>query len=73
MNLNLEEVLLHRTNAGDLVLIRDGGWQVGCTMIDHEDLFLGSLDNRFLLREVKKYRYEKQDWTTKNVMVIDIF
>lgn len=72
MNLNLSEVLLHRTDVGDLVLIRDCGWQIGCTMIDHEDLFIHSLDNNLLHKEVKKYYYERQDWTTKNVMIIDL-
>ena len=70
--MKLGNVLLHKTKVGDLVLIRDGGWQIGCTIIDHEDLFIRSLDNRMLDSEVKDFRYEKQDWTTKNVMIVDI-
>lgn len=70
--MKLGDVLLHKTKVGDLVLIRDGGWQIGCTIIDHEDLFIRSLDNRMLDTEVKDFRYEKQNWTTKNVMIVDI-
>lgn len=72
MNMNLSEVLLHRTDVGDLVLIRDSGWQIGCTMIDHEDLFINSLDNNLLRKEVGNYYYEKKDWTTKNVMIVEL-
>lgn len=42
--LKLSEFLLRHTNVGDLVIFLDDGWQIGCTIIDHEDLFLGSLN-----------------------------
>lgn len=70
--MNLREVLLLKTKVGDLILIRNRGWQIGCTIIDHEDLFIRSLDKYMLRTEVKDFRYEKQDWTTKNVMIVDI-
>lgn len=72
MNFNLKDILLHRTDVGDLVLIKDGGWQICCTMIDHEDLFIYSLDNKLLEKEVEEYYYEEQDWTTKNVLIVDL-
>lgn len=72
LNVKLEDVLLYETKVGDLVLIRDCGWQIGCTIIDHEDLFVRSLDNRMLNKEVKSFRYESQDWTSKDVMIVDI-
>lgn len=70
--MNLREALLTKTKVGDLVLLKVDGWQVGCTMIDNEDLFIGSLNDRMLLTEVLGFRYEKRDWTTKDVMIIDI-
>lgn len=70
--MKLKDVLLTKTKVGDLVLIRDCGWQIGCTIIDHEDLFIRSLDNRMLDAKVEDFRYEKQNWTTKNVMIVDI-
>ena len=42
--MTLSEFLLHHTKVDDFVIFRDGGWRIGCTMIDHEDLFIGSLD-----------------------------
>jgi hypothetical protein len=71
-NMTLSEVLLHKTKVGDLVLIEDCGWQIGCTIIDHEDLFIRSLDENMLSRKVVSFLYEKRDWTTKNVMVVNI-
>ena len=70
--MKLGDLLLHKTKVDDLVLIRDCGWQIGCTIIDHEDLFIRSLDGRMLNSEVKSFKYEKQIWTTKNVMIVDI-
>ena len=70
--MSLEDVLRYKTKVGDLVLIRDYGWQIGCTIIDHEDLFVRSLNDRVLDARVTDFRYEKQNWTTKNVMIVDI-
>ena len=70
--MRLRDVLLTKTKVGDLVLIRDCGWQIGCTIIDHEDLFVRSLDERMLNTNVRDFRYEKQDWTSKDVMIVDI-
>ena len=70
--MRLRDVLLTKTKVGDLVLIKDCGWQIGCTIIDHEDLFVRSLDGRMLNTNVRDFRYEKQDWTTKDVMIVDI-
>lgn len=69
---SLRNILLKETDVGDLVIIKEDGWQIGCTIIDHEDLFTRSLDNSVLESTVKSFKYEKQDWTIKNVMVVDI-
>ena len=66
----VSEVLLKETNVGDLVVFLDAGWQIGCTIIDHEDLFMQSLSVGLLTRTVKSYKYEERDWTIKPVLVI---
>jgi len=69
--LKLSEVLLKKTGVGDIVLIHDSvGWQIGCTMIDNEDLFLQSLDSDMLSKKVEKYEYVEVDWTTRKVMEV---
>lgn len=70
--LKLSKFLLRHTNVGDLVIFLDNGWQIGCTIIDHEDLFLGSINVGLLTRTVKSNRYEKRDWTIKPVMVVEL-
>lgn len=66
----VSEVLLKETNVGDLVVFLDDGWQIGCTIIDHEDLFMQSLSVGLLTRTVKGCKYEERDWTIKPVLVI---
>ena len=72
MDLSLREFLLRKTNAGDIVIIKDAGWQIGCTMIDNEDLFVYSLNPDILQRKVRNSYYDKRDWANKDVLVIDI-
>lgn len=70
--MTLSNLLLRHTSVGDLVWITDCGWYIGCTVIDHEDLFIGSLNPYILSKEVKSYKYETRDWTIKPVLVVDI-
>lgn len=70
--MKLRDFLLYKTEVGDLVWICIGGWYAGCTVIDHEDLFIGSLNPHMLEREVKKSGYERRDWTIKPVLVVEI-
>ena len=66
----LREVLLHDTKAYKYVKIYDGGWLVGMTYIDDEDLFIGSLDNRFLSQEVEDMKLvEDRDF---NVTIYEV-
>ena len=66
----VSEVLLKETKVGDLVLFLDDGWEIGCTLIDHEDLFMQSLSIALLTRYVKSYKYQTFDLTTKPLLVI---
>lgn len=53
---SLKEVLLHDLPANTYVSITSGGWCVGFTYIDHEDLFIHSLDSTFLSQKVRSVR-----------------
>ena len=69
--MTLREFLLHHTNVGEIVIIREGGWQTGCTMIDHEDLFINSLAQSYLNMEVLEHERVKKEWTTKTVVEVE--
>ena len=56
--MKVEEYLLKHTEVGDLVEFTDGGWRIGITYIDHEDLFIQSLNKNLLNAKVK---YENKD------------
>lgn len=70
--MTLRDFLLHETPAGRLVAIRDCGWQIGCTYIDHEDLFIGSLNPEILKKKVKDHHYERLHYASEEVLVVDI-
>lgn len=66
----LKEVLLYETKAYKYVKIYDGGWLVGMTYIDDEDLFIGSLDSHFLNQEVEDMKLvEDRDF---NVLIYEV-
>lgn len=70
--MKLQEFLLRQTDVGDIVIFREGGWQIGMTRIDNEDLFIRSIDPALLRREVRYYEYSECDWATQKVLVVDI-
>lgn len=43
--MTLREYLLHETESGELCVIRDSGYIVEAAYIDHEDLFIGSINH----------------------------
>ena len=71
--MKVEDFLRNATKPGDIVIFRDSGWQVGMTRIDNDDFFIFSLNPVMLeLYEVICYTYEKRDWATKDVLILDI-
>lgn len=56
--MKVEEYLLKHTEVGDLVEFTSGGWRIGITYIDSEDLFIQSLNKNLLNAKVK---YENKD------------
>ena len=57
--MKVEEYLRFHTDVGDLVEFTDGGWRIGITYVDSEDLFLQSLNENLLNAEVK-YKNESR-------------
>lgn len=67
------EFLQKKARIGDVVMFRDGGWQVGLTRIDNDGFYIFSLNPVLLnLYDVICYTYERRDWATKDVLVLDI-
>ena len=58
---------------GEIVVIREHGWQIGLTRIDNEGFFMHNLNPVILdLYDVVKYGYETRDWSKVPVMAVDI-
>ena len=70
--MTLRELLLCKTKVDDIIIFRLSGYRIGCTMIDYEDLFIHSIDNNLLEKEIIDYHYIEQDWTTKKVMEVNM-
>lgn len=69
----LRDFLQNETKVGDIVVIREHGWQIGMTRIDNENLYMYSLNRAILdLYEVICYTYERRDWAVNDVLVVDI-
>ena len=67
------EFLQKKARIGDVVMFREGGWQVGLTRIDNDGFYIFSLNPVLLnLYDVICYTYERRDWATKDVLVLDI-
>lgn len=62
--ITVEEYLREKTDVGEIIIFTDGGWKIGMTQIDHEDLFVQSLNKGLLNREVKKVRTEYRQLLT---------
>lgn len=71
--MKFRDFLKNEAKIGDIVLIREHGWQIGMTRIDNEDLYFHSLNPVLLeLYKVVGFAYEERDWATKKVLVVDI-
>lgn len=70
--MSVRTFLRTKTKVGDVVVFTSGGWQIGCTYIDHEDLFLSSLAAWLLCRDVVSYETEQVSWAVNPVIVIEV-
>ena len=60
--MKVEEYLRYHTDAGDLVEFTYGGWRIGITYIDSEDLFIQSLNKNLLNAKVKSENTDRHLW-----------
>lgn len=70
--MTVHDFLRYHTNVGDVVVFTDCGWQIGCTYIDHEDLFVRSLDGQLLSSQVANLKVERRPWAVNPVIVVEI-
>lgn len=71
--MTLRDFLMDKAKIGDIVVIREHGWQIGMTRIDNENLYIYSLNPVLLdLYEVICFTHERREWATKDVTVVDI-
>ena len=72
--MTVEEYLLKHTEVGDLVEFTAGGWRIGITYIDSEDLFIQSLSRDLLSAKVKYENKDKKLYIGdyRNPTIIDI-
>lgn len=68
----LKDVLLYTAQVRDFVYITAQGYYIGCTIIDHEDLFINSLNPTMLKRKVLSYEYVDMPWSTQKVFLVKI-
>lgn len=71
--MTLRSFIYQYAHAGEIVIFRENGWQIGMTRIDNDDLYLLSLNSRLLDDyEVVNFSYEEREWATVTVLVIDL-
>ena len=71
--MRLIDYLVDRVGVGTIVIFRDGGSQIGMTRVDNDGLYLHSLSNVLLhLCKVINWTYEQRDWSTVDVLVLDV-
>lgn len=68
----LRDTLYHKIPAYQYVEITDGGWRIGFTYIDDEDLFMQSLNLKMLDREVEKIERKKIKDINKTIYSISL-
>lgn len=57
-SMTVYDYLMHHTDAGELAVIRDGGWVKGIVYIDYEDLATTALPRSLLDSKVLHVHYE---------------
>lgn len=55
----LSYFLHHKTQVGEICVIRDYGWDVGIVSIDHEDLWVRGINPQLLDEKVKSDHWGK--------------
>ena len=71
--MKLGDFLKSEASVGEIVVLREHGWQIGLTRIDNEGLYIYGI-NPLLLEQynVIEFRWDSREWATEDVLVIDI-
>lgn len=71
--MTLREYLKRFAKVGEIIVIRERGWQIALTQADNDNLYIHSLHPRLLeLYSVVNFEYARREWATKPVLVVDI-
>lgn len=71
--MTLKEYLKRYAKVGEVIVIRERGWQIALAQADNEELYIHSLHPRLLeLYSVVNFEYARREWATKHVLVVDI-
>ena len=71
-DITLREFLLCKTDALQLCTFRIGGWISGTAWIDHEDLFIGSINTAYLDKKVDGYEIGTLDIIDRHLCRIEV-
>lgn len=71
--MKLGEFLKREADVGDIVIIREHGWQIGLTRIDNEGLYICGINPLLLERyDIVQFGWDSREWATEDVLVVDI-
>jgi hypothetical protein len=71
--MKLRSFLKNEARIGDIVVIREHGWQTAMTRIDNHGLYEHSIPSSFLdWYDVVQFGYEEREWATVDILAVDI-
>ena len=71
--MKLGDFLKSEGQVGEIVVIREHGWQIGLTRVDNEGLYIHGINPLLLERyDVIEFGWDSREWATEDVLVIDI-
>jgi len=71
-DMTVRHFLLNKTDVGRVVCFHEGGWFIGCTKVDSEDLFIGSLNPDMLNKNIESFKHEEIDWIKNKAIILNI-
>lgn len=71
--MKLGDFLINEAKVGEIVVIREHGWQIGLTRIDNDGLYICGINPLLLERyDVVQFGWDSREWATEDVLVVDI-
>lgn len=71
--MKLGDFLKSEGQVGEIVVIREHGWQIGLIRIDNKSMYIYGV-NPLLLEQydVVQFGWDSREWATDDVLVVDI-